>query len=33
MREVCTSNEQVFSLVHQYDRVPEWKELIEKKYA
>ena len=30
---VCTSNEQVFSLVHQYDRVPEWKELIEKKYA
>ena len=30
---VCTSNEQVFSLVHQYDRVPEWKKLIEEKYA
>ncbi len=30
---VCTSNQQVFSLVHQYDRVPAWKELIEKKYA
>ena len=30
---VCTSNGQVFSLVHQYDRVPEWKQLIEKKYA
>jgi hypothetical protein len=30
---VCTSNEQVFSLVHQYDRVPEWKQLIEEKYA
>ena len=30
---VCTSNGQVFSLVHQYDRVPEWKELIEKKYG
>jgi len=30
---VCTSNGQVFSLVHQYDRVPAWKDLIEKKYA
>ena len=30
---VCTSNGQVFSLVHQYDRIPEWKELIEKKYG
>lgn len=30
---ICTSNEQVFSLVHQYDRVPEWKKLIEEKYA
>lgn len=30
---VCTSNGQVFSLVHQYDRVPEWKKLIEEKYT
>ena len=29
---VCTSTGQPFSIVHQYDRVPEWKEMIEKKY-
>jgi hypothetical protein len=29
---VCTSNGIPFSIVHQYDRVPEWKEMIEKKY-
>jgi hypothetical protein len=30
---VCTSKGTPFALVHQYDRVPEWKQLIEKKYA
>lgn len=30
---VCTSTGEPFYLVHQYDRVPEWKEIIEKKYA
>jgi hypothetical protein len=29
---ICTSEGKPFSLVHQYDRVPEWKEMIEKKY-
>ena len=29
---VCTSNGTPFALVHQYDRVPEWKENIERKY-
>jgi hypothetical protein len=29
---VCTSTGQPFALVHQYDRVPEWKKIIEKKY-
>ena len=29
---VCTSDGTPFALVHQYDRVPEWKEIIEKKY-
>ena len=29
---VCTSTGTPFALVHQYDRVPEWKEMIEKKY-
>ena len=29
---ICTSKGKPFSLVHQYDRVPEWKEMIEKKY-
>jgi len=30
---VCTSTEKPFALVHQYDRVPEWKKEIEVKYA
>ena len=30
---VCTSKGEPFYLVHQYDRVPEWKDIIEKKYA
>lgn len=29
---VCTSKGVPFSIVHQYDRVPEWREIIEKKY-
>jgi hypothetical protein len=29
---VCTSDGRPFSIVHQYDRVPKWKEIIEKKY-
>jgi hypothetical protein len=29
---VCTSDGTPFVMVHQYDRVPEWKEIIEKKY-
>ena len=29
---VCTSTGKPFAIVHQYDRVPEWKEIIEKKY-
>lgn len=30
---VCTSMGVPFSIVHQYDRVPEWKNLMERKYA
>jgi len=30
---VCTSDKKPFCLVHQYDRVPEWKKIIEEKYA
>lgn len=30
---VCTSSGIPFTLVHQYDRVPEWKEIVEKKYG
>jgi hypothetical protein len=30
---VCTSKGEEFVIVHQYDRVPEWKDIIEKKYA
>jgi hypothetical protein len=30
---VCTSQGKPFAMVHQYDRVPEWKQIIEKKYA
>ena len=29
---ICTSEGKPFCLVHQYDRVPEWKKIIEKKY-
>ena len=29
---ICTSDGRPFSIVHQYDRVPQWKQLIEKKY-
>jgi hypothetical protein len=29
---VCTSQGVPFSIVHQYDRVPEWKKAIEEKY-
>ncbi len=31
--EVCTSKGIPFTIVHQYDRVPEWKKAIEEKYA
>jgi hypothetical protein len=31
--EVCTSTGIPFAIVHQYDRVPEWKKIIEAKYA
>ena len=30
---VYTSDGEKFTIVHQYDRVPEWKEAIEKRYA
>ena len=30
--EVATSDGKVFTIVHQYDRVPEWKKVIEEKY-
>jgi hypothetical protein len=30
--EVATSTGKVFTIVHQYDRVPEWKKVIEEKY-
>jgi len=29
---ICTSDKKPFSIVHQYDRVPEWKKIIETKY-
>ena len=29
---ICTSDGRIFPIVHQYDRVPEWKKIIEKKY-
>lgn len=31
--KVCTSTGKPFAMVHQYDRVPEWKNIIEKEYA
>jgi hypothetical protein len=30
--KVTTSKGNVFTIVHQYDRIPEWKELIEGTY-
>jgi hypothetical protein len=30
---VCTSDGTPFALVHQYDRVPEWKNIIEEKFS
>ena len=30
---VKNSNNQTFSIVHQYDRVPEWTQVINKKYG
>ena len=30
--QVCTTKGKPFAIVHQYDRIPEWKEIIEKKY-
>jgi hypothetical protein len=30
---VCTSDGRPHVIVHQYNRVPEWKDIIEKKYA
>lgn len=30
---VCTSKGEPFVIVHQYDRVPDWKKVIESKYA
>jgi len=30
---VCTSEGKPFSIVHQYDRVPEWKNIIENRYS
>ena len=29
---ICTSEGKPFAIVHQYDRVPEWKRMIEEKY-
>ena len=31
--KVLTSLGRPFSIVHQYDRVPEWRKLIEVKYG
>ena len=30
---VCTSTGNPFTIVHQYDRVPQWKEIIERTYS
>jgi hypothetical protein len=30
--KICTSKGIPFAMVHQYDRVPEWKKIIEEKY-
>jgi hypothetical protein len=29
---VTNESEQPYSIVHQYDRVPEWRKIIEAKY-
>jgi hypothetical protein len=31
--KVCTSEGKVFTIVHQYDRVPEWRKVIEATYG
>jgi hypothetical protein len=31
--KVVTSTGLEYTIVHQYDRVPEWRKLIEKKYG
>lgn len=31
--KVCTSEGKPFTIAHQYDRIPEWKKIIEEKYA
>jgi hypothetical protein len=31
--KVCTSTGNVFTIVHQYDRVPEWRKIIEANYG
>ena len=31
--KVTTSEGKEFTIVHQYDRVPEWRKIIEAKYA
>jgi hypothetical protein len=30
--KICTSKGKVYSIVHQYDRIPEWKKIIENTY-
>jgi hypothetical protein len=30
---VTTSKGKDFTIVHQYDRIPEWRKIIEKKYS
>lgn len=30
---VWTSNREIFPIVHQYDRVPEWKKFVQEKYG
>jgi hypothetical protein len=31
--KVTTSTGKIFTIVHQYDRVPEWRKIIEENYA
>ena len=30
--KVCTNDGRVFDIVHQFNRVPEWKEVLTKEY-